>query len=96
MKNIATYTFYLLITVFLWACKKDEYRGGVVSDYIGLFDVRNIYKDQDVVLSKDNMFGATKIAGVVISDHSGNNLPKGLLMLEDTRRLSTVRGISVA
>lgn len=96
MKNITTYTFYLLITVFLWACKKDEYRGGVVSDYIGLFDVRNIYKDQDVVLSKGNMFGATKIAGVVVSDHSGNNLPKGLLMLEDMRRLSTVRGISVA
>lgn len=96
MKNITTYTFYLLITVFLWACKKDEYRGGVLSDYVGLFDVRNIYKGNDVVLTKDNMFGATKIAGVVISDHSGNNLPKGLLMLEDMRRLSTVRGISVA
>lgn len=96
MKKVITYIFFLLPLVVFWACKKDEYRGGVLSDYIGLFDVRNIYKDQDVVLSKDNMFGAVKIAGVVVSDHSGNNLPKGLLMLEDARRLSKVRGIAVA
>lgn len=96
MKKIITYTFYLLPLVFLWACKKDNYRGGVVSDYIGIFDIRNMYKGEDVVLTKDNMLGSTQITGVVVSDHSGNNLPKGLLVLQDARRLSKIRGISVA
>src|SRR5688572_6160191 len=95
MKKVIIFSSFLLPLVLLWACKKDNYPGGTVSDYIGMFDVRNIYKGEDVVLTKDNMFGATKITGVVVSDHSGNNLPKGLLVLQDNRRLSKIRGISV-
>jgi hypothetical protein len=95
MKNIITYSFYLLSLVFLWACKKDKYPGGELSSYIGIFDIRNTYKGEDVVLTKTNMFGATTICGVVVSDHSGNNLPKGLLVLQDSRRLGKLRGISV-
>lgn len=86
----------MLPLVLLWACKKDKYPGGEISDYIGIFDIRNMYKGEDVVLTKDNMFGSTKITGVVVSDHSGNNLPAGLLVLQDARRLSKIRGISVS
>jgi hypothetical protein len=96
MKKILVYSFYLSSLVFLCACKKDNYPGDVISDYIGIFDIRNMYKGEDVVLTKDNMFGSTNITGVVVSDHSGNNLPKGLLILQDARRLSKIRGISVA
>jgi hypothetical protein len=67
MKKLVIYSFLMLPLVLLWACKKDKYPGGVVSDYIGIFDIRNMYKGEDVVLTKDNMFGSTKITGVVVS-----------------------------
>jgi len=96
MKKILSYSFYLIALLSFWGCKKsDNYPGGTVSSYISLFDVRNIYKGTDVTLSSENMFGAEKIAGVVVSDHSGGNLPPGLLILQDNRRLSKLRGITI-
>lgn len=96
MKKILSYSFYLIALISFLGCKKgDNYPGGTVSSYISLFDVRNIYKGTDVALSSENMFGAEKIAGVVVSDHSGGNLPAGLLILQDSRRLSQLRGISI-
>lgn len=85
----------LLALLFVLGCKKTNYPGGTVSSYISLFDVRDIYKSGDVVLSADNMFGADKITGVVVSDHSGKNMPTGFLVLEDNRRLSQLRGIAI-
>ncbi len=43
-----------------------------------MFDIRNMYKGEDLVLQKKICSGPTKITGVVVSDHSGNNLPKGI------------------
>ncbi|HEX6429877.1 MAG TPA: DUF5689 domain-containing protein, partial [Niastella sp.] len=74
---------------------KYDYPGGVPSDIISIFDVRQLYKEEDLVLSKENMFGASKLAAVVISDHTEKNLPAGLLVVQDIRRLQTLRGISV-
>ena len=37
----------------------------------------------------------SKITGVVVSDHSGGNLPAGLLIVQDKRRLGQLRGISI-
>lgn len=94
-----TVTLSLLSLFFLWGCKREQnpgnYPGGVVSPYIALYDVRELYRGNDVTLSRENMFGSTKITGVVVSDHSGNNLPAGLLVVQDKRRLSQLRGISV-
>jgi hypothetical protein len=95
VKKIIQFMFLLSSMYFMQGCKKDKYPGGVVSPYIALFDVRNLYHGTDVTLTKDNMFGADKITGMVISDHSGHNLPQGLLVLEDSRRLSQLRGIAV-
>lgn len=96
MKKLTLYFAGLLTLAFVGGCKKEgAYPGGTVSPYIAMFDVRGIYQGQDVTLTKENMFGADKIAGVVISDHSGGNTPAGLLVLQDRRRLSQVRGISV-
>lgn len=90
-------SFFLLAG--LWACKKDiypgNYPGAKDSPYISMFDLRDIYKGTDVTLTKENMFGAEKIAGVVVSDHSGANTPAGLVVLQDSRRLSLLRGISI-
>ncbi|WP_315821193.1 DUF5689 domain-containing protein [Paraflavitalea speifideaquila] len=60
-----------------------------------MYDLRNIFKGQDVTLTRENMLGSTTITGTVVSDHSGGNLPAGLLVIQDNRRLSLLRGISI-
>lgn len=89
------YIFCLLYTSLMWGCKKDNYPGGRISPYIALYDVRNLYKGEDVTLSRDNLFGSTSIAVMVVSDHSGGNLPAGMLVVQDSRRLTQLRGISI-
>lgn len=79
-----------------WGCKKDSYPGATISPYIAIYDVRALYKGQDVTLTKANLAGSARITGVVISDQSGENLPAGLLILQDGRRLSQIRGIAVS
>ncbi|GAA0525052.1 DUF5689 domain-containing protein [Chitinophaga japonensis] len=94
MKRII-YSLLLLTMAFLWGCKKDNYPGAAISPYIAIFDIRNLYKGEDLTLTTDNMFGSEKIAAMVVSDHSGGNLPEGLLVVQDRRRLSQLRGISI-
>src|SRR4051794_23070717 len=100
MKNIKSCSIFLLSLTLFWGCKKGDYPGNypgaTISPYISIYDVRDLYNGSDITLSKDNMFGAAKITGTVVSDHSGGNLPAGLLVLQDQRRLSQLRGISVA
>ncbi len=89
----------LALASFLFGCKRDiypgNYPGGELSPYISIFDIRDMYKDKDVTLTIDNMFGAEKITGVVVSDHSDNNIPAGFLVLQDNRRLSQLRGVTI-
>ena len=89
----------LIILSFLWGCKQDQYPGNYpgarVSPYMALYDLRDLYRGNDVTLTKENMLGSDKITGVVVSDHSGNNLPAGLLVIQDKRRLAQLRGISI-
>lgn len=95
MKKLSIYLACLLAISLFWGCKKDDtYPGATLSPYIALLDLRDIYKGQDVTLTKDKMFGATKITGLVISDHSGNNIPSGLLVVQDRRRLGQTRGMA--
>lgn len=96
MKKIVSYTVCLLALLAMWSCKKEgNYPGGELSAYIAMLDLRDIHKGQDVTLTKDNMLGATKIAGIVVSDPSGVNIPAGLLVVQDARRLGLLRGIAV-
>ncbi len=96
MKKIFFFSLLLVSTAMFWGCKKDgNYPGGKVSQYISIFDIRTIYKGSDVTLTSENMFGATTIAGVVTSDHSGNNLPDNLVFMQDSRRLGRLRGIAL-
>lgn len=96
MKKILIYAFFLSSLISLWGCKKDTYPGGEISPYIAIYDVRNLYNGHgDVTLNIDNMRGGTSIAAMVVSDHSGGNLPAGLLIVQDARRLSLLRGIAI-
>ncbi|MEI6948666.1 DUF5689 domain-containing protein [Paraflavisolibacter sp. H34] len=96
MKNSFAYSFLLLAGALAWGCKKDNYPGGRISPYIAVLDVRDLYQGQDLALSKEKMFGSSTITGVVVSDHSGGNLPAGLLVVQDRSRLSQLRGLSIA
>ena len=96
MKKIIIYSLLFLSAGIFCGCEKTgNYPGGKVSPYIALFDLRNIYKGQDVTLTTENMFGADKISAIVISDHSGSNLPAGVLVVQDSRRLGQLRGITI-
>jgi hypothetical protein len=99
MKNRILIGLSSFLLVIFFGCKKDiypgNYPGGKISPYISIFDIRDIYKGNDVTLTIDNMFGSDKITGVVISDHSGGNLPAGLLIMQDNRRLGQLRGIDI-
>jgi hypothetical protein len=96
MKKTIFYAL-LLSVAFTWAgCTKfSNYPGGEVSPYIPIYDLRNLYKGSEVTLNTGNMYGCDKITGLVVSDYSGNNMPAGLLILQDHRRLSLLRGIAV-
>jgi hypothetical protein len=95
MKKRLIYTLFLPALLFLWGCEKDNYPGASISPYIALFDIRNLYKGTDVTLTVDNMAGSNRIAVMTVSDHTGGNLPAGLLVVQDGRRLSKIRGISI-
>ncbi|SFW35304.1 DUF5689 domain-containing protein [Chitinophaga sancti] len=87
---------YLLLILLVWGCQKSEtYPGGRISPYISIYDLRNLYKSKPVTLSEDNMLGSTSIAAMVVSDHRGGNLPAGLLIVQDARRLAKLRGIAI-
>jgi PBP1b-binding outer membrane lipoprotein LpoB len=96
MKKTTYYTL-ICLAALLWAgCKKGtNYPGGQVSQFIPLYDLRELYKGADLTLSKENMYGSDKITGIVVSDYTGKNLPDGLLMIQDKRRLSQLRGITI-
>jgi hypothetical protein len=96
MKNLQHGIVALVLTVAFLSCKKGNYPGGEVAPYIAIFDVRNLHKGEDITLTKEMMFGSNKITGLVVSDHSGGNLPAGLLVIQDRRRLGQLRGISLA
>jgi hypothetical protein len=97
MKKIIFYNL-LLFVAFIWVgCEKGtNYPGGKISPYIPIYDLRNLYKGSDVNLNTDNMYGSDKVTGIVISDYRGNNMPAGLLVIQDHRRLSQYRGIAIA
>lgn len=80
------------------SCNKETYEnypGGEPYEMVSILDVRPLYKGTDVTLTKDKLYGGTKLGAVVISDHTAGNLPKCLLIVQDSRRLSTLRGIAI-
>ena len=96
MKILKVYSFLLLVLTSFWGCEKSSYPGGRVSPYISIFDIKELYRGEDVPLSADNMFGSTQITAMVVSDHSAGNMPSGLLVVQEARRLSELRGLAIS
>ncbi|MCF3110563.1 DUF5689 domain-containing protein [Niabella sp. CC-SYL272] len=98
MKYIFNLFLVLSVAALISSCTKNTYEnypGGVPYDVVSILDIRPLYKNQDVTLTKEMLYGGTRLAAVVISDHTEGNIPEGLLVVQDSRRLSTLRGISI-
>jgi hypothetical protein len=98
MKYLVNLFLIIIVAVVINGCMKDTYEnypGGVPNDIGSILDVRPLYKGKDVMLTKEKLYGASRLAVVVVSDHTEKNLPAGLLVVQDSRRLSTLRGISI-
>lgn len=101
MKKTLINCFILAVLAAIWmGCKRDsDYVNATPSAYIANFDLRKIYTGTDVTLTTGNMRGATYLRGQVISDHSGNNMPAGLLVIQNLRPtgngVDSLRGMSV-
>lgn len=86
--------------VLMTACKRDsDYVNSSPGPYISNFDLRKLYKGTDLILDKSITGQATYVAGQVTSDHSGGNLPAGLLFIQNLRMVGngvdSLRGIAI-
>lgn len=91
--NIMSLLPFVLV---LGACDDlGNFPGADVNPDIAIYDLRSFHKDSDYPLSVQSMLGASGITGTVVSDHSGKNLPDGLLMVQDRLRLNELRGIAI-
>lgn len=84
----------------LLACKRDsDYVLSTPAPYISNLDIRKLHRGNDVTLTKEVMRSATIVKGQVTSDHSGGNLPEGLLFIQNSRKVAatidSVRGIAI-
>lgn len=77
--------FAVSVGLFLLSsCTKNEYESdGVVSPIINLNFVKKLHNGDDVILEKEKLMGATKIAGVVISDRSNGNFKENEFVLQN-------------
>lgn len=98
MKSLRINIMLLLsLVVVLGGCvQTGNFPGAEVNPHIAIYDLRSFYRGQDYPLTIQSMLGAKGITGIVVSDHSGNNLPSGLLMIQDKLRLNELRGIAIS
>lgn len=91
MKNIISGALTILLLLGMAACiKKNENPAtGTPSPLTSIATLRNVYKGEDVTINTAMLAGAVSVRGVVISDHSGMNLPAGYVVLQNTARGST-------
>ncbi|TCD08273.1 hypothetical protein EZ449_12765 [Pedobacter frigidisoli] len=97
---IIFYTVACTVLSTLMACKQDHnFVISTPSPYISNLDLRKLHRNGEVTLTTELTRGATIIAGQVTSDHSGNNLPAGLLFVQNLRKVSatidSLRGIAI-
>lgn len=77
------------------SCQKDvNHAIGTINPYASLYVVKSVYQGADVQIKSDDLNGAVKTGGVVISNNSGANFPSGSLVIQNTTRGFT-RGIII-
>lgn len=95
-KHIFNVALLSVASLLFGSCDKTgNFPGARVNPDIAIYDLRSFYKEVDLPLDQKTLLGSVGISGVVVSDHSGNNLPKGLLMVQNRMRLNELRGIAI-
>jgi len=97
MKNKFLTLWAVVLSIFAFtACLKEDVNPaeGTPNSLASIRVVRDLYKNADLMLAADKMMGASKMGGVVISDPTGQNFPKGHVVIQNTHRLMT-RGITL-
>ncbi|MFA4866955.1 MAG: DUF5689 domain-containing protein [Pedobacter sp.] len=84
----------------LSACKRDsDYMIVTPSPFISNFDLKKLYRGNDVILTRQVTREAVSVKGQVTSDHSGHNLPEGLLFIQNLRMtgngIDSLRGMAI-
>jgi hypothetical protein len=69
-KNNFLFLLFAGPVIFSWLQER-YYPGAVVSPYVSIFDIKDLYRGEDITLTKANMYGSEKITAMVVSDHSG-------------------------
>lgn len=103
MKNLKKYIVAIGAFAAMWsACKRDNQINVIKSTpsaYMANFDLRRLYRGSEVTLSKQTMSEAAYIRGQVVSDHSGGNMPQGLLFVQNSKNMGggidSLRGIAI-
>ncbi|HEX7757011.1 MAG TPA: DUF5689 domain-containing protein [Niabella sp.] len=98
MKHIFNLFLVLSTVAVISSCTKNTYEnypGGKPYEVIAISDLRLLYKGQDVTITRESLAEASKLAAVVVSDHTAGNMPEGLLVVQDKRRLELLRGIAI-
>jgi hypothetical protein len=97
IKNIGKVFTGLLTSFMLFTSCEEEKNinlAGEFSPYIAIEDVRALYRGSEVELTNNKLSHAKKIYGIVVSDHSDNNLPEDVVILQQNKRNRT-RGIAL-
>lgn len=96
MKKHIFYILALFTTAFTFnACKENHNADGILSPYIAISDLKELYKGADIILTRQVMRGdAHLMRGVVISSPAdGNNMPNTLIVQGNQKQVK--RGIAL-
>lgn len=95
IKQLALATF-CSFTLMLSGCLKEDTNPaeGTPNSEVSLYVLKNLFKDENIQISRDKLSGAYITGGVVVSHHENNNLPQGLIALESVWR-GQIRGLFV-
>lgn len=94
-KSKVRVVLFSAILLFASCIKEDVFpASGTPNQFISILDVRKVYKETDAILTKENMQGADKITGVVVSDALAGNMPSGVFAIQQTSR-TLLRGVEV-
>lgn len=75
------------------SCKEENnFASGTLNPDASVEVLRTAYKGKDVKLEPKTLHGASRISGIVISSSESNNLPEGVVVIQNTWR-NRIRGI---
>jgi hypothetical protein len=94
IKSLYTVLALSFLSGLLFSCIKDydNPADGITGESITLFALKQAYQGSEVTLDPALLGGASKIAGVVISDKSGLNTEAGTFVLQQTFAVANAAG----